>query len=133
MYGFLDHIDVEAFEAIAAQAYIEMAKAGYATVAEFHYVHHDPAGKPYGDPAELAWRIVDAASTAGLGLTLLPVFYAHAGFGGVPATADQRRFVHTLASFEQLYERLQSATPTRGFTLGVAPHSLRAVTAEELG
>ena len=58
MYAFLDRIDADAFEAIAAQAYVEMAKAGYATVAEFHYVHHDPAGKPYADPAELAWRIV---------------------------------------------------------------------------
>ena len=45
MYGFLDRVDADAFEAIAAQAYVEMAKAGYATVAEFHYVHHDPGGQ----------------------------------------------------------------------------------------
>jgi len=82
MYAFLDRVDADALEAIAAQAYVEMAKAGYAAVAEFHYVHHDAAGKPYADPAELAWRVVAAARTAGLGLTLLPVFYAHAGFGG---------------------------------------------------
>jgi hypothetical protein len=63
MYAFLDRIDADAFEAIAAQAYVEMLKAGYTAVAEFHYVHHDPQGKPYADPAELAHRIVAAAGT----------------------------------------------------------------------
>ena len=96
MYDFLDRVDADAFEAIAAQAYVEMLKAGYTAVAEFHYVHHDPAGRPYADPAELARRIVAAASGAGIALTLLPVFYAHAGFGGATATAGQRRFLHTV-------------------------------------
>ena len=111
MYAFLDRVDADAFEAIAAQAYVEMAKAGYASVAEFHYVHHDPAGKPYADSAELAWRIVAAARVAGIGLTLLPVFYAHAGFGGTPTTAAQRRFVHTTYTFTHLYERLRRESP----------------------
>ena len=133
MYAFLDSVDADAFEAIAAQAYVEMAKAGYASVAEFHYVHHDPAGKPFADPAELAWRVVAAARVAGVGLTLLPVFYAHAGFGGTPTTAGQRRFAHTIYTFTHLYERLQQGVSTHGYVLGVAPHSLRAVTPEEMG
>ena len=133
MYAFLDRVDADAFEAIAAQAYVEMAKAGYASVAEFHYVHHDPAGKPYDDPAELAWRIVAAAATAGIALTLLPVFYAHGGFGGLPTTAGQRRFAHSVRTFAHLYDRLRDAAAPRGYVLGVAPHSLRAVTADELG
>jgi formimidoylglutamate deiminase len=133
MYSFLDQVDADAFEAIAAQAYVEMAKAGYTAVAEFHYVHHDPAGKPYGDPAELAWRIVAAARSAGLALTLLPVFYAHAGFGGTPGTAGQRRFLHTTYTFTHLHDRLQERAGEHGYVLGVAPHSLRAVTPEELG
>jgi formimidoylglutamate deiminase len=133
MYAFLDRVDADAFEAIAAQAYVEMAKAGYAAVAEFHYVHHDPSGKPYGDPAELAWRVAAAAGAAGLGLTLLPVFYAHAGFGGTPTTAGQRRFVHTTYTFTHLYDRLRGGAGRLGYVLGVAPHSLRAVTPEELG
>jgi formimidoylglutamate deiminase len=133
LYAFLDRIDAEAFEAIAAQAYIEMAKAGYASVAEFHYVHHDPAGKPYDDSAELAWRIVVAAKVAGLSLTLLPVFYAHAGFGGAPTAAGQRRFVHTTDTFTHLYDRLRERSAEHGYVLGIAPHSLRAATAEELG
>jgi formimidoylglutamate deiminase len=133
MYRFLDRVDADAFEAIAAQAYVEMAKAGYASVAEFHYVHHDPAGKPYADPAELAWRIVAAARTAGLGLTLLPVFYAHGGFGGLPATAGQRRFVHAVDTFTHLHQRLRDASADGAYVLGVAPHSLRAVMPDELG
>ena len=133
MYAFLEHVDAEAFEAIAAQAYVEMAKSGYASVAEFHYVHHDPAGKPYGDPAELAWRVVAAARIAGIGLTLLPVFYAHAGFGGTPATAGQKRFAHTTYTFTHLYEKLRQGIDRHGYVLGVAPHSLRAVTPEEMG
>ncbi|HTP98648.1 MAG TPA: formimidoylglutamate deiminase [Casimicrobiaceae bacterium] len=132
MYAFLDRLDPDGFEAIAAQAYVEMAKAGYASVAEFHYVHHDAAGRPYADPAEVAMRIVSAAKTAGLGLTLLPVFYAHNGFGGEPAMEGQRRFVHTTASFAQLVERLRERAPAHGYVLGVAPHSLRAVTSDEL-
>jgi formimidoylglutamate deiminase len=133
MYAFLDQVDADSFEAIAAQAYVEMTKAGYAAVGEFHYVHHDAAGKPYADPAELAWRIVSAAQTAGFGLTLLPVFYAHAGFGGTPTTAGQRRFVHTPYTFTHLVDRLREREDGAHFVLGVAPHSLRAVTPEELG
>lgn len=132
MYAFLDRVDAEAFEAIAAQAYVEMAKAGYASVGEFHYVHHDAAGASYDDPAELAWRVVAAARTAGLGMTLLPVFYGHGGFGGEPTTAGQRRFAHTTDSFARLFERLRERAPAHGYVLGVAPHSLRAVTGEEL-
>ena len=132
MYGFLDRVDADAFEAIAAQAYVEMLKAGYTAVAEFHYVHHDPQGRPYADPAELSRRVISAACNAGIALTLLPVFYAHAGFGGAPATAGQRRFVHTLDTFAQLVAILVREIDASGIALGVAPHSLRAVTPAEL-
>ena len=113
MYAFLDRVDADAFAAIAAQAYVEMLKAGYTRVAEFHYVHHDPQGKPYADPAELARRIVDAAGATGIALTLLPVFYAHAGFGGAPPTAGQRRFVHSVASYARVIEALASDAAQR--------------------
>jgi formimidoylglutamate deiminase len=132
MYAAVDRLDADAFEAIAAQAYVEMAKAGYASVAEFHYVHHDPRGKPYADPAELAWRIVGAAETAEIGLTLLPVFYAHGNFGGIATAPLQRRFVHGIYTFEKLFDALARGANARGYVLGVAPHSLRAVTPEEL-
>lgn len=132
MYAFLDRLDADAIEAITAQAYVEMVKAGYGAVAEFHYVHHDAQGMPYADPSELAQRIVNAARIAGIALTLLPVFYAHAGFGGMAPAPTQRRFVHTMQGFADLVERLRARAATEGFVLGVAPHSLRAVTPEEL-
>lgn len=132
MYAAVERLDADAFEAVAAQAYVEMAKAGYASVAEFHYVHHDPHGKPYADPAELAWRIVGAAETAEIGLTLLPVFYAHGDFAGAASTPAQRRFVHSVYTFERLCEALARGAIARHYVLGVAPHSLRAVTPQEL-
>ncbi len=132
MYAFVDAIEPDAYEAIAAQAYVEMLKAGYTAVAEFHYVHHDSRGKPYADPAELSRRIVVAADSAGIGLTLLPVFYAHAGFGGVPPLAGQRRFVHTIDAYARLIGTLARDVATAQWNLGVAPHSLRAVAPDEL-
>ncbi len=132
MYAFVDRIDADAFEAIAAQAYVEMLKAGYTAVAEFHYVHHDPQGKPYANPAELAHRIVAAAEAAGIALTLLPVLYAHADFGGVPPAEGQRRFVHTIDSYALVVAALAREAASARWTLGVAPHSLRAVTPTEI-
>jgi len=132
MYAFLDRIDADAFEAIAAQAYLEMLKAGYTAVAEFHYVHHDPQGKAYADPAELARRIATAAGSTGIGLTLLPVFYAHSDFGGAPPTPGQRRFVHSVDTYASLVATLARDAAPANWILGVAPHSLRAATPDEL-
>ena len=129
MYRFLERIGPDEQEAIAAQLYLEMLKAGYTSVAEFHYLHHDPAGRPYGDAAEMAMRIVAAATDAGIGLTLLPVFYAHSNFGGAAPTQAQRRFIHGVESFRELMQKLRKDGELR---LGVAPHSLRAVTPSEL-
>ena len=128
MYRFLDRIDPDDEEAIAAQLYLEMLKAGYTTVGEFHYLHRDPSGGSYANPAEMALRIQAAAESAGIGLTLLPVFYAHSDFGGAPPLRAQRRFVHDMASFHALLASLA----LDGLKLGVAPHSLRAVTPGEL-
>jgi formimidoylglutamate deiminase len=132
MYAFLERVDADVFAAITAQAYVEMAKAGYATVAEFHYVHHDLRGQPYADPAELSWRIVAAAEEVGLGLTLLPVFFAHGGFGGGALGESQRRFAQSIESYGRLIATLSDAAAKRDFVLGVAPHSLRAVSQDEL-
>jgi formimidoylglutamate deiminase len=132
MYAFVDRMEADAFEAIARQAYVEMLKAGYTSVAEFHYLHHDPQGWAYPNPAELALRVAAAATDAGIALTLLPVFYAHSGFGGAPPTAGQRRFVNSADSFARLLGTLEREAAQRGFTLGVAAHSLRAVTPDQM-
>jgi len=132
MYAFLGRMDPDAYEAVATQCYVEMVKAGYTAVAEFHYVHHDPQGWAYADPAELARRVIAAAQRAGISLTLLPVFYAHSGFGGQAPAPAQRRFVHTPESYARLLSTLSGGADEGGYVLGVAPHSLRAVTPDEL-
>ncbi|MFO1239666.1 MAG: formimidoylglutamate deiminase [Sphingomonadaceae bacterium] len=131
MYRFLDHLNPDDVEAIAAMAYIEMLETGYTRVGEFHYLHNDPDGKRYQDPAEMAARIIGASEATGIGMTLLPVFYAHSDFGGAPPKHGQRRFLNDLDAFARLLGACEDILPTDGI-LGVAPHSLRAVTGEEL-
>jgi len=133
MYRFVDRLSPDDMEAIAALAYPEMLEAGFTRVGEFHYLHHDPLGRSYADPAEMAVRIAAAANQAGLGLTLLPVFYAHANFGGLAPNEGQRRFIHDVDGYARLIaasERAVASLPDA--IIGVAPHSLRAVTPEEL-
>ncbi|WP_420962989.1 formimidoylglutamate deiminase [Brucella sp. IR073] len=133
MYKFALSMTPEHVEAVAAQLYMEMLEAGFARVGEFHYLHHDKDGRPYADIAEMAGRIGAASETAGIGLTLLPVFYAHSGFGGAAPIEGQRRFINSLDSFEKLMEGCRAITGRiEGANLGVAPHSLRAVTPDEL-
>lgn len=133
MYGFLENLTPDDVEIIATQLYIEMLRAGYTAVAEFHYLHHDPKGQPYANAAETGERIAAAALGSGIALTLLPVFYAHGNFGGVEPTTGQRRFINSLDGFGRILAALAGTVrgrPTQ--RIGVAPHSLRAVTPEEL-
>lgn len=133
MYRFLDRLSPDDIEAITAQAYVEMLQTGFTRVGEFHYLHHDVDGSPYANLAETAERVVAAARDTGIGLTLLPVFYAHATFGGAPPAQGQRRFINDLDSFARLVEgSLRAAAHLPGTNVGLAPHSLRAVTPEEL-
>jgi formimidoylglutamate deiminase len=133
MYQFVGRISPEQLEAISALAFVEMLEAGFTHVAEFHYLHHDPDGQPYADPGELAGRVAAAAAHAGIGLTLLPVFYAHGGFGGAPPAARQRRFLSDPEGFARIVAACRRVVQSlSGASVGVAPHSLRAVTPEEL-
>lgn len=128
MYRFLERLNPDQVEAIAAYAFADMLEAGFTAVAEFHYLHHAPDGGPYADVAELARRHLKAAAETGIGVTMLPVFYAHATFGGQPPTPGQRRFINDPDSFARIVQALQAD----GATVGIAPHSLRAATPEEL-
>ena len=133
MYRFALGMAPDDVEAVAAQLYVEMLEAGFTRVGEFHYLHHDRDGKPYADLAEMAARIAAASRETGIGLTLLPVFYAHGGFGGAPPNSGQRRFVNDPDRFARLMEQSRVAlSGLEGARLGIAPHSLRAVTAQEL-
>jgi formimidoylglutamate deiminase len=133
MYRFLDRLTPEDVETIAAQLYVEMLEAGFTAVTEFHYLHHDPDGSPYADLAQMAHRIAAAAADSGIGLTLLPCFYAQGGFGGAPPTPGQRRFVCTPELFAALVDASRDGVAgLDDAVLGIAPHSLRAVTPETL-
>ncbi|MBG4907503.1 formimidoylglutamate deiminase [Pseudomonas aeruginosa] len=132
MYRMVARLSPEQIEVIARQLYIEMLKAGYTAVAEFHYVHHDLDGRSYADPAELSLRISRAASAAGIGLTLLPVLYSHAGFGGQPASEGQRRFINGSEAYLELLQRLRAPLEAAGHSLGLCFHSLRAVTPQQI-
>ena len=61
--------------AVATWLYVEMLEAGFTSVCEFHYVHHDRDGRPYADDATLAHCLLRAAKKTGIGMTLLPVLY----------------------------------------------------------
>ena len=132
MYRFAARITPESLEAIATWLYVEMLEAGYTSVCEFHYVHHDQDGRPYADDATLSLALLRAAQSAGIGITLLPVLYQTSGFGAKPPRADQARFIRSTDNMLSLLERLAPATWALGGILGLAPHSLRAVPPDSL-
>lgn len=128
MYDLALRIDPDDLRAIATLLYIDMLKAGYTQVCEFHYVHHDETGAPYASPAALSGAIFQAAHEAGIGLTHLPTLYQTADFGSVPPSERQRRFLNTTADFLKLVDGLDSlAAGQEQARVGVAFHSLRAV------
>lgn len=130
MYGFLAELTPDHVEAIATRLYVEMLEAGYTRVVEFHYLHRDPRGNPYSDPHEMAVRLVAAARRSGIGLTLLPVVYDAAGFGGVALQPEQRRF--RMGVEEALDLRRSIADQHRDVGTGMALHSLRGVSPQSL-
>ena len=96
MYAFLSSLSPEQMQAIAEQLYVEMLKAGYTCVGEFHYVHHDLERGTLCDAHRNIGPIIEAASTSGIAITHLPVLYAHGGLwrrGANPKTGSlhQRR------------------------------------------
>lgn len=133
MYGFAQKLTPPALKAIATQLYIEMLKAGYTSVCEFHYVHHDAGGTRYANPAEMSACLIAAAEDAGIGLTLLPVLYQYSGFGSQAPHAGQARFINSPQWILELLQRLQTSHPQHaGLRYGVAPHSLRAISPQSL-
>ncbi|MGN6098911.1 MAG: formimidoylglutamate deiminase [Bosea sp. (in: a-proteobacteria)] len=134
MYRFLDRLEPDDVQAIAAQAFVEMLEGGFTALAEFHYLHHDKDGRPYANIAAMGQAIAAAAEETGLGLTLLPVLYRFGNFGQAPSVHGQRRFVNQRDAYQRLLE--DSAAAIRDLPdarLGVAPHSLRAVALDDLG
>jgi len=134
MYRFLDQLTPEQVQAISELAFMEMLEAGYGAVTEFHYLHHDIGGVPYHNLPEMAERIVAAAQQTGMGLTLLPVLYMQGGCDGRALQGGQKRFGCDWDLFGKLHDESTTAL-LKGpddHTIGIAPHSLRAVTPEAL-
>jgi formimidoylglutamate deiminase len=133
MYRFVARFSPEDAGAGAAQLYAEMLEHGFTGVCEFHYLHHQPDGTPHANGAEMALRHVAAARRAGIGMTMLPSLYRHGGIFGVAPHAGQRRFLNDLDGFLDIVESVRGAVAGDvQMAVGVAPHSLRAVTPEML-
>lgn len=134
MYRFLDQLNPEQVQAIAELAFMEMLEAGYGAVAEFHYLHHDIGGAPYHNLPEMAERIVAAAEQTGIGLTLLPALYMQGGCNGLALQGGQKRFGCDWDLFGKLHVESTTAISKgpNDYTIGIAPHSLRAITPEAL-
>ncbi|MGY3590598.1 formimidoylglutamate deiminase [Bradyrhizobium sp. USDA 4341] len=133
MYRFALTMTPDDVAAVATLLYVEMLERGFTRVGEFHYLHHDPDGSPYANPAEMAVRIAEATEASGIGLTLLPSFYAHGTFGGAAPHAGQRRFICSVDQFATLMAASREAIrKLPGANIGIAPHSLRAVAPDEL-
>ncbi len=134
MYHYVGRIQPHHLEAIAAQLYVEMLKAGYTSVAEFQYLHHNPDGQPYDNVAEMSLRTLAAAREVGIGITNLPVLYRYGGFGAQEPLAGQRRFLNDADRFLVIVEKLlEESSDDPNVATGIAPHSLRAVSKDVLG
>ena len=135
MYRFVERLAPDHIQAIAALTFMEMLEAGFTSVGEFHYIHHQPGGAPYADPAELSQRIFAAASETGLGLTHLPVLYSYGGAGQQPLSGGQLRFGNSLDGFAALLDGVRTSARRdmpADTVVGLAPHSLRATCPVEL-
>lgn len=133
MYKFVAKMTADDAFITAKFVYIEMLKAGYTSVGEFHYLHHQPGGGKYDDPAEMSHQIIQAANDVGISLSHLPVLYTYAGFDKKTPTQEQERFIHSTDDYIELVNQLNSRySKQSNFKLGIAPHSLRAVSEDQL-
>jgi len=134
MYRFTANLTPEHIEAIAAFVFLEMQEAGYASVGEFHYLHHQAGGTPYADLGELSGRIAAAAATTGIGLTHLPVLYTYGGAAQAPLQDGQARFGNSVDRFNDLVAKAREVVAhlPADCRVGIAPHSLRATSPDDL-
>ncbi len=133
MYHYLERIQPEQLFHIAAQLYLEMLKAGYGCVGEFQYLHHAIDGKAYDSRAEMSLQCLQAARQTGIGFTALPVLYRYGGFGCAAPLDAQKRFLNDADGFIDIVKTLQRASAgDPNCSVGIAPHSLRAISQELL-
>ena len=133
MYQLALSVNPDQMQAIATMLYAEMARHGYTNVAEFHYVHHDKNGKPYANLAEMGSRLIAAAATVGIGITLIPIFYQKGGFGAAPSKRQRRFISTTIDDYQKLLQASKKACSAYAHAnIGVGVHSMRAVTPADI-
>ncbi len=133
MYRVVDVLSPDQYQAIAEFTYVQLLKGGFTTVCEFHYLHHAPGGARYANSAEMSERLLAAAVSSGIAMTLLPTLYLHGGIGR-DVSGPQRRFAHAnAAEYLGLLDALTHRVVSGGtVNLGIGLHSLRAVAPQEL-
>jgi formimidoylglutamate deiminase len=133
MYRLAGSHDPESMRAVGERVYGQMAAAGYGSVGEFHYVHHQPDGTPYEEANAMAIALAQAALAAGLQITLLPAAYHRGGPGREPTPGQVRFCDPSVQAFLERVDGLrQWAADQPGVSVGVAAHSTRAVPASWL-
>ncbi len=133
MYRFVEKMSPDDAHKVAKFLYYEMLKAGYTSVAEFHYLHHQKSGQFYDDRAEMSHQVINAAQSAGIAICHLPVLYTYAGFGEQKPSEAQGRFIHQTEDYFNLVDKLiKNYQSNNQVSIGVAPHSLRAVSDNQL-
>ncbi len=132
MYDFVGKITPDDLEVIASALYMQMLKAGYTSVGEFHYLHHDLNGLHFSNQAEMSQRIFEAAKKVGINTTLLPVFYRYSGFGDLAPNEGQKRFIHNQDEYAELLNQVAQLANDYQQNFGIAPHSLRAVNQNDI-
>jgi formiminoglutamate deiminase len=125
MYQVAGVLDPDSYLELATAAYAEMALAGITAVGEFHYLHHDPAGRPYADPNAMGEALAEAAGRAGIRLTLIDTCYLRAGLDGRPLAGAQVRFGDGDAG--AWAERAGALRERPGLRVAAGIHSVRAV------
>ncbi len=128
MYHYLERIQPDHLFHIASQLYLEMLKHGYTSVGEFQYLHHAIDGSAYQNPAEMSLQCMQAAQQLGFGFSALPVLYRFGGFGSIDPLDGQKRFINDSDGFIKIVQALRTAsTGDQNVSVGIAPHSLRAI------
>jgi formiminoglutamate deiminase len=133
MYALAAHLDPDVYLALARAVFAEMAQAGYTAVGEFHYLHHDQGGRPYADPNAMGHALIQAASEAGIRLTLIDACYLAGGLnatGHLPLDPLQTRFAD--ADVDHWAARVGHLEDDDQVRIGFAVHSVRAVPAKAL-
>ena len=125
MYQVAGVLDPDRYLELATATYAEMALAGITAVGEFHYLHHDPAGRPYADPNQMGEVLIEAAGRAGVRLTLIDTCYLRAGFDGQALAGAQVRFGDGDA--DAWAERAGALRERPGVRVAAGIHSARAV------